>query len=106
MSKVREFHTPIQRKRPLAAEWEFRDLIGQYEIEATEYLFGGNAAWLVKVGEKTYWAENGNVSPAKVEGPRFEKFGDSIDVNLQGCICEALGRFEKLAPDRESAKPI
>jgi hypothetical protein len=98
MSKIREFRTPIERKRPSAPEWEFRDRIGQYEIQAREYVIDGKSAWLVKVGGQTYWAEDGTISLAKVEGPHFEKFGDSVDVNLQGCICEALGRFEKLEP--------
>jgi len=63
-------------------------------------------AWLVKVGEQTYWAENGNISLAKVEGQRFEKLGDPVDVNVRGCICEALGKFERLAPSQHSAKPV
>ncbi len=106
MSKVRELSTSIERKRPSAAEWEFHDCVGQYEIQATEYVIGGSGAWLVKVGELMYWAENGNISPAKVEGPHFEKFGDSVDVNLQGCICEALGRFKELASSQQSIEPI
>jgi hypothetical protein len=101
MGNVKEFHTPIERKRPSSGEWEFCDSVGQYEIHATECVIDGKAAWLVKVQGKTYWAEDGKVSLATWDGSLLEKFGDPVDINLQGCICEALGKFEKEgAPDK------
>jgi hypothetical protein len=93
MSKVKQFHTPIDRKRHTDEEWEFREKIGDYEVYATEYVIEGRSAWLVKVDGKTYWTDNGNVSRAKFDGC-IEKFADPIGVNLEGCIREALRNFE------------
>ncbi len=97
MNKVAEFRSQIQRRRPSSGEWEFLDKIGQYEIQATEYLISGNSAWFIKVGDKNYWAHEGTISLAAWNGERLEKFADAVDIDLQGCICEALRRFENTA---------
>jgi hypothetical protein len=97
MSYVKEFHIAIERKRPGSGEWDFQEKIAQYEISATEYVISGKSAWLVKVEGQQYWADNENISLAKFDGHRLEKFADPVDMNLQGCIREALTRFEKLA---------
>ncbi len=94
MSWVKEVRMPIERKRPSSVEWELCDTIGQYEIHATEFLIDSKSAWLVKVGEQIYWAENGKINLATWDGSRLEKFGDPVDVGLQGCICQALKKFE------------
>ena len=95
MSKVKEFHTPIRRKRLSTKDWEVQDRVGQYEICATEYVIDGGSAWLVKAGEQTYWAANGSIRLAAWDGKRLETFADIVDVKLQRCICEALKRFEE-----------
>jgi hypothetical protein len=101
MSKIRESHMSIERKRPSTDVWEFQDKVGQYEIRATEFVKEDRLAWLVEVGGQTYWAENGTISLAKFQVPRLEKFADQVDINLQGCISETLARFEKLAMMRK-----
>jgi hypothetical protein len=94
MNKVAEFREQIQRRRPSTGEWEFRDRFGQHEIQATEYLISGNPAWLIKVDDKRYWAQQGTISLAAWNGERLERFADAVDIGLQGCIGEALRRFE------------
>jgi hypothetical protein len=104
MNKVADFRTQIQRRRPSAGEWEFRDKVGQYEIQATEWLINGSPAWLVKVRDKNYWAQEGTIGLASWNGERLEKFADAVDIDLQGCICEALRRFENTAPGGKANK--
>jgi hypothetical protein len=99
---VAELNEAITRKRPSTTEWEFADHVGPYEIQATEYEIGARTAWLVKVGEQAYWSEDGKISAVDIADPsHFEKFGDSVDVNLQGWICEALRKFEQISPPQE-----
>jgi hypothetical protein len=91
MSNVKEFRVPIERKRPTAIEWEFQGRIGQHDVLATEYKADGQDAWLVKVGEQTYWVQSERINIVGILAPgRFEKYGDPIDPNLQERIHEAL----------------